>query len=352
MDPRVIEHYGGDVTRANVHPRCRAAVARRARDGRRVSVVDQTEPRPFAEASRALLRESILQAADRLLREASWGAVTMAQVAEGAGVSRQTVYNEFGNRADLARAYALWAADELLDDVERSVAAHRDDLRAALVSTFATLLAIGHEHPLIKALGDDEGSAELAAALVSGTRSPLVVVASDRLAEIIGRAWPDLPAAPVASTSEVLVRLAISHLLHPSSTPKTRPRRSPRFSAPSWPCSNADVGTALAVDCSGEDASRPSMSSGRHRGGRQAVRDDVQQDLAEVRRRKVPNSRPATTPAACRAAWPDDASQRLRSVGLEHSLADRRRGRASHRRPWGADRSPALVRHSADCSMS
>ena len=217
--PRVIEHYGGDVTRANVHPRRRArllaAHGTAARERRR-----SDRATALRRGLRALLRQSILQAADRLLREASWGAVTMAQVAEGAGVSRQTVYNEFGNRADLARAYALWAADELLDDVERSVASHRDDLRAALVSTFATLLAIGHEHPLIQALGDDEGSAELAAALVSGTRSPLVVVASDRLAEIIGRAWPDLPAAPVASTSEVLVRLAISHLLHPSSTPE------------------------------------------------------------------------------------------------------------------------------------
>jgi AcrR family transcriptional regulator len=174
----------------------------------------------YAEASRALLRESVLAAVDRLVADTNWGAVTMAQVAKGAGVSRQTVYNEFGNRAELARAYALWSADGLLDGVERSVAAHRDDLLDALVSTFSTLLAIGHEHPLIRALGDDEGSAELAAALVSGTRSLLVVVASGRLAEIIGRTWPDLPAPSVAAVSEVLVRLAVSHLLLPSSTPE------------------------------------------------------------------------------------------------------------------------------------
>ena len=136
-------------------------------------------------------------------------------------MSRQTVYNEFGNRADLARAYALWAGDELLDEVERSVAAHRDDLRRRAGQHLrdpARHRARTPTHPGARAT--TTGSAELAAALVSGTRSPLVVVASDRLAEIIGRAWPDLPAAPVASTSEVLVRLAISHLLHPSSTPE------------------------------------------------------------------------------------------------------------------------------------
>jgi AcrR family transcriptional regulator len=185
-----------------------------------MSAIGEAELRPFAEVSRSLLRESILQAADRLLAQSSWGALTMAQVAKGAGVSRQTVYNELGNRAELARAYALWAADQLLDDVERSVAAHRDDLREALVSTFSTLLAIGHEHPLVRALEDEEGSAELAAALVSGTRSLLVVVASDRLAEIIERAWPALPHDPVTSVSEVLVRLAVSHLLLPTATPE------------------------------------------------------------------------------------------------------------------------------------
>ena len=185
-----------------------------------MSALGQSEARPFAEASRSLLRESILRAVDRLVAQDSWGAVTMAQVAKGAGVSRQTVYNEIGNRSDLARAYALWAAQELLDDVERSVAAHADDLGEALVSTFTTLLALGRDHPLIRALGDDEGSAELAAALVSGPRALLVVVASDRLTDIIGRTWPELPAGSVAAASEVLVRLACSHLLLPSATPE------------------------------------------------------------------------------------------------------------------------------------
>jgi AcrR family transcriptional regulator len=174
----------------------------------------------YAQASRLLLRETILQAADRLLAEQSWAAVTMAQVATGAGVSRQTVYNEFGNRAELARAYAIWSAQGLLDDVERSVAEHRDDLLDALVSTFSTLLAVGHQHPLIRALGDDDGSGELAGALVSGPRSVLVVVASDRLTGIIGATWPDLPQPTVVAVSEVLVRLAVSHLLLPSSTPE------------------------------------------------------------------------------------------------------------------------------------
>ena len=180
----------------------------------------QADSRPFAEVSRSLLRETILEAADRLVAASNWSAVTMAQVASGAGVSRQTVYNEFGNRAELARAYALWSAQGLLDEVERSVALHRDDLLDALVSTFSTLLAVGHEHPLIRALADDDGAGELTSALVSGSRSLLVVVASGRLVDIITGTWPELPAPSVVAVSEVLVRLAVSHLLLPSSPPE------------------------------------------------------------------------------------------------------------------------------------
>lgn len=198
-----------------------------------MTAVERTAPRsaapasarPFAEVSRSLLRETVLDAVDRLLAERSWSAVTMGQVATAAGVSRQTVYNEFGNRAELARAYAIWSAHGLLDDVERSVAEHRDDLVDALVSTFAALLAVGHRHPLIRALGGpaagggDPAAGELATALVSGPRSVLVVVASERLAGIIGRTWPALPTPTVAAVSEVLVRLAVSHLLLPTAEP-------------------------------------------------------------------------------------------------------------------------------------
>ncbi len=73
---------------------------------------------PYAEASRALLRDSILDAMRELLRSRDWSAVTLADVARAAGVSRQTIYNEFGSRQGLAQGYALRLADRLASLVD------------------------------------------------------------------------------------------------------------------------------------------------------------------------------------------------------------------------------------------
>lgn len=189
-------------------------------------------PRTFAATSRMLLRETVLRAAHDLLTERDWSAVTMAEVARAAGVSRQTVYNEFGTRAELAQAYASWAGDQLLDEVERCVAEHRDDLLDALVAAFTVFLDLGAGHPLIRSLADRDGSGELAAALMSGRTSLVIEGASVRVVEIITRTWPALPAASVTVVAEVLVRLAVSHLLHPTASHEAAARQVAEVLAP------------------------------------------------------------------------------------------------------------------------
>ena len=59
-----------------------------------------------------------------------WSAVTLADVARTAGVSRQTIYNEFGSRQGLAQGYALRLADRLVDDVSRAIDAHVGEIHA------------------------------------------------------------------------------------------------------------------------------------------------------------------------------------------------------------------------------
>jgi AcrR family transcriptional regulator len=188
--------------------------------------------RRFAAASRALLRDTILRATDELVAERGWPAVTMAQVASRAGVSRQTVYNEMGSRPDLARAYALWAADQLLDEVERCLAEHRDDLHEALVVALELFLDQAAEHPLIRALGATTGSEDVLAVLVRPAGGTIVVAAADRLGSIIAATWPALAPADVALLAETLVRLAISHVVLPTASPADAARAAARALAP------------------------------------------------------------------------------------------------------------------------
>jgi AcrR family transcriptional regulator len=186
----------------------------------------------YADASRALLRDTILRATDELVAERGWPAVTMAQVATRAGVSRQTVYNEMGSRPELARAYALWAADQLLDEVERCLAEHRDDLGEALVVALELFLDQAAEHPLIRALAATTGSEDVLAVLVRPAGGTIVAAAADRLGSIITTTWPALAAADVALLAEVLVRLAISHVVLPTAPPAEAAAAAGRALAP------------------------------------------------------------------------------------------------------------------------
>src|SRR5688572_1846340 len=94
-----------------------AASATRSTSSPRTDAV-AAERIPYATAARELLRTTLLDAARELLRDRPWNEVTMAQVAQAAGVSRQTLYNEFGSREEFAQAFVLREGDRFLAAVE------------------------------------------------------------------------------------------------------------------------------------------------------------------------------------------------------------------------------------------
>ncbi|WP_406506902.1 TetR/AcrR family transcriptional regulator [Streptomyces sp. NBC_00212] len=67
-------------------------------------------------------RESLLDAALSALAGLPWSGVRMVDVASAAGVSRQTLYNEFGSKDGLARALVRREADVYLRGVDRALA--------------------------------------------------------------------------------------------------------------------------------------------------------------------------------------------------------------------------------------
>ena len=169
---------------------------------------------PYATAARELLRTTLLDAARDLLRDRPWNEVTMAQVAKAAGVSRQTLYNEFGSREEFAQAFVLREGDRFLAAVEGAVAGH-DDPAAALAAAFDVFLTAASEDPLVRAVIAGEESDDLLR-LVTTQGTPLVERTTERLASVILTRWPVLPAAQAALVSELLVRLAISFAALPA----------------------------------------------------------------------------------------------------------------------------------------
>ena len=203
MDPRLVEHYEGEVELANIQPRKRekilarygrtaAAEARSGRDerlslselrlhlrrgggaparglparhalergarrlglprlrgarqgrlraGRRRGGVSGAAATPeasngartpYPEAARNLLRETLFGAMRDELERRNWSDITMSDVASAAGVSRQTLYKEFGSRDEFAQAFVIHVGERFLDDVDAAVREHLDDPRAAI----------------------------------------------------------------------------------------------------------------------------------------------------------------------------------------------------------------------------
>ncbi|MFW6722319.1 TetR family transcriptional regulator [Streptomyces sp. MAR4 CNY-716] len=99
-------------------------------------------------------REGLLDAAFAALRSRPWAAVRMVDVAATAGVSRQTLYNEFGSKEGLAQALVRREVDSYLAGVERTlVGARRSgaDAGGRLLALVAWTLRSARGNPLVRA---------------------------------------------------------------------------------------------------------------------------------------------------------------------------------------------------------
>jgi len=173
-------------------------------------------PVPYPEAARTLLRDTIVAAVDDLARSRGWSATTMADVAVAAGVSRQTVYNEFGSRQTLVEAYVLREIEAMVAGVEDTIRGSRDDARAAMHAAFGLFLKLASDEPLVQVIVADAEGGELIRLLTGLGRQ----VAVERIGRLIVQVWPQVSVADAELLAESMARLAISHALLPTSGPE------------------------------------------------------------------------------------------------------------------------------------
>ncbi|UJA10367.1 TetR/AcrR family transcriptional regulator [Streptomyces collinus] len=124
-------------------------------------------------------RESLLDAAYTALARRPWSAVRMVDVAAAAGVSRQTLYNEFGSKEGLARALVRREADGYLAGVERALAAHTDP-RDRLTATAEWMASAARDNALVRAMLTGCWSERLPAPPLSAVPSASAVPAQRR----------------------------------------------------------------------------------------------------------------------------------------------------------------------------
>lgn len=163
------------------------------------------------------VRESLLDAATDQLMERGYRAVRMQDVAAAAGVSRQTVYNEFGDKWGLAQAVVIRHNERYLDGIDAVLSEH-DDLYSAVVAAVTYTLETSADDRLKKAVLTGEGGDEMLP-LLTTQAEPVLFAASDRITEHALRHWPHLDRDALTEITGAAVRLTTSHIMLPSGPP-------------------------------------------------------------------------------------------------------------------------------------
>ncbi|MFC4032531.1 TetR/AcrR family transcriptional regulator [Streptomyces polygonati] len=157
-------------------------------------------------------RETLLDAAFAALADRPWTAIRMVEVAAAAGVSRQTLYNEFRSKDGLVRALILRETQAYLIGVERSIAlAARDggDPGECFAAAAGWTLRSARRSPPIRA------------ALTGrpGDRLPLpdlVPALHVRTVDALVRGFPRLRPDDIAWACEAAIRLTLSYVVAPA----------------------------------------------------------------------------------------------------------------------------------------
>ena len=169
---------------------------------------------PYAEASRVLLRDSVLDAMRDLLLARDWSAITLSDVARAAGISRQTIYNEFGSRQGLAQGYALRLADRLVDVVHAALDANVGHIYEALLRGFREFFAESAADPLVTSLLTGVAKPDLLQ-LITTDSAPIINQASARLVSALTQSWVTASDEDAGVLARAIVRLCLSYVSMP-----------------------------------------------------------------------------------------------------------------------------------------
>ena len=157
------------------------------------------------------IQDALLDAAYDAAVTTGWQRARMADIAAAAGVSRQTLYNEFGDREGLALRLALRETARFLDGVERAMDRHPGDPHTAFEAAARFALKEADDNPLVRAILTETGDDGLLPYLTTRAE-PLVEAAKQRVVAYLTSHWPEF-AHSAEDVGEVVVRLTLSYIV-------------------------------------------------------------------------------------------------------------------------------------------
>jgi AcrR family transcriptional regulator len=165
---------------------------------------------------RRQVRERVLDTAAALTVERGWDRVRIGEVAVASGVSRPTLYREFGTKDGVGEALVAREADRFFTGIAEQLEQHEDPPEGVRAAVRFTLDEAGG-NPLLRAIltGSRSGDTSLLPFLT--TRGDAIITGGNALVgDWMRRRRPEVEPRAVADVVDAIVRLTISHLVSPS----------------------------------------------------------------------------------------------------------------------------------------
>lgn len=175
----------------------------------------------FRSKMHEIMRASILDAARERAANSKWASVRISDIAEDVGVSRQTVYNEFGAKEELAQALFQNEVDfftaGILERIEGA-----PDIPTALIDTFGWVFESAENHAIIQRMILDARQG------ASGNLLPMLTVRSDGVLlpvralflKAFTDRWPADDMKRAEQVIDLVIRMVISEIVMPSDQPR------------------------------------------------------------------------------------------------------------------------------------
>ncbi|MGW1862431.1 TetR family transcriptional regulator [Streptomyces collinus] len=168
-------------------------------------------------AWRKQMRARVLEEAWQLASKAGWDRVRVADLAQRAEVSRPSIYAEFGDRAGIGTALVHRETERFLLGVAEVLAGHRDDVAAALEAGVGHALAEAARNPFIRAVVTaGRGGTDALLPFLTSRPEPVFSQAVRLVAAWLSEVVPGAPESRRNEAADIVVRLAVSHMLLPA----------------------------------------------------------------------------------------------------------------------------------------
>lgn len=184
---------------------------------------------PLRLTFRRQVREQALGAAHGLTVDKGWSQVRMGEVAALTGVSRPTLYKEFGDKQGLGEALILRETERFLTGIGEVLERHASDIAAGILTAVEYVLAEADASPLLRGILTSARAGDDGLLPLLTTRSaPVLTAATQTLVSWFGSQFPELDSDDLADSADALARLAVSHLVLPAEDRSRTARRLTR----------------------------------------------------------------------------------------------------------------------------